>query len=593
MYNSNNNKTILFRSIFSNAYLRKYIFKYFTPPTDGYLMYYNGQFYQDRDDYNLKQLLESNLDESFILDKLNRYKDILLSDNSSSNSNNTITTHTYYQDWLDQPQDQVNMNQKLFTNSHKQEFDDLVDELFSRDNLFKSKMVPLDSDLSNIKYDKSMSDKELLQLFNSSYPHNFRYEMLISNQSIDDIIEFSQRIFRVANYSQLYLLEFLLDETYVLAIIFGRIEFVKFFNQIFINDSSSTFISHSTHQKHFIRNLVLAYWYSKDVYEYLCLFLDKDITKITIGQHIFSVGLYGQTLYKSSLYKMAIMRVEVDKVKSILFGCSKKKRHMLLRDQTFDLYYNVLARAKTFKEKKDLVELGKFLKSELVLAELVDVKIDISLAFIQDKEFCLKLKQRIHPNLFQLEYVYLINGALMSNDFGLLKYLVEIAGSDFDLQSLDVEKIIREFTIFKRGTTLKGVLYLFEKWQHLFKSESILDHLMNMAVRCDNHRLINILLHRTKIRLIKPVSPQHQHQILTRMRLVLKSSPYLQSSTYFQKYPIFEINQPLLDQETMEALGNSIYFIDYTSFDVNSETTSIQNITAYSKIISDSVNLNL
>ncbi|KAF2071347.1 hypothetical protein CYY_007325, partial [Polysphondylium violaceum] len=162
-------------------------------------MCYNGKFYQNRDDYNLKQLLESNLDESFILDKLKRFKD-LLSDNSNNNINNNTTTHTYYQDWLDTPKEGVSMNQNMFTTTNKQEFNDLVDELFSRDHLFKKMVAPPDTDLdfNSIEYDKSMGDQELFEKIQNKI-RCFKYEMLIRDQSIDDIIKFSERVFRIAD----------------------------------------------------------------------------------------------------------------------------------------------------------------------------------------------------------------------------------------------------------------------------------------------------------------------------------------------------------------------------------------------------------
>ncbi|KAF2068531.1 hypothetical protein CYY_010141 [Polysphondylium violaceum] len=263
----------------------------------------------------------------------------------------------------------------------------------------------------------------------------------------------------------------------------------------------------------------------------------------------------------------AIKRLEIDKVKSILLGVGKKDKEKLLF-YTFNLYYNTLAKAKTFQEKKDLIELGKFLKSEFLKSDLVNHYFDIPLAFILDKEFYLKLQKN------QLNHASLVKGPLMTDEFGLLKYFVEVVGPDLIL-SIDVENIILEFALFTSGETLKPVLYLFEKWQHLIKSESILDHLMHMAVKNDNHRLINILLHRTKIRLIKPVSPQHEHQILSRMKLVLKSSRFLRP-TYFQKYPNFEIDEPLLDQHIMEALGNPIDRIGYKSSEFsNSDNKTI------------------
>ncbi|KAF2069641.1 hypothetical protein CYY_009046 [Polysphondylium violaceum] len=284
---------------------------------------------------------------------------------------------------------------------------------------------------------------------------------------------------------------------------------------------------------------------------------------------------------------VAIKRLEVDKVKWILLGIGKKDKEMLFGYNTFKLYYNTLANAKTFQEKRDLIELGKFLKSEFLKSDLV-IYNDITLAFILDKEFYLKIFEN------SLDHKFFVKGPLMTDEFGLLKYFVEV-GPDLIL-SIDVENIILEFALFTSGETLKPVLYLFEKWQHLIKSESILDHLMHMAVKNDNHRLINILLHRTKIRLIKPVSPQHEHQILSRMKLVLKSSRYLRP-TYFQKYPNFEIDEPLLDQHIMEALGNPIDRIRFTSFEIDSDTKIIQdimgNMTDHKYIIQDSIDLNL
>ncbi|KAF2069640.1 hypothetical protein CYY_009045 [Polysphondylium violaceum] len=567
-FSNSDNKTILFRSILNNAYLRKHVFKYFTPPTDGYLLYYNGKFYQDTDDYNLRLLFQPNVDESFIIDKLKRFKDIVNSDNSSHDSRN----RPYYQDWLDVDSrtDFKKILQEVFINSTKKpEFVALVKELFSYNgNAILGDCVPTKD---KIMFDVSTvnSEQEFRMLYKAN-PRYFAYKQVIQNTCIHDVFEFSQRVYHVAGDKKQNVALELLASVYFLAIMDGNMEFVRFYNKLWIDGLFCRMLTSRFDLKYFITTLLMAYCYSIEVYEYLvALLLAEDDRRIVVDDRVqIYIDESTQKYYKLSLFRLAIKRHDMEKVKAIYYSWSKQEQAIHLEKNTFDHLYAALANAKTFAEKTQLMAIGEFLKSEYLATEGVYPQ-HSSLIYVQDKAFYTLLRSRKGKSPLA-HLARFIKGALFDGNFSLLKYLVKQFTPN-ELTSIDIGAVIKEYTYFTHGDFLKGILYLFEVFQPCL-DESILDHLMHTAMRYNNHRLINILFHRTRVRLIQPRSQHHEQLILSRMKLMCKSSPHLASCTYFEKQPNFEIDGPLLDQETASH-ANVSPSIRYSVFKIDVDET--------------------
>jgi len=99
----------IFLHIFRNVYLQNKIFSYLE--RNGYNLYKNGIIYHEIEDLQLIDLI--NTDNIFLIkEKLKKYKDILVVNNSNSNNSNNKSS-TYYQDWLDLPFDYIFPSRKL------------------------------------------------------------------------------------------------------------------------------------------------------------------------------------------------------------------------------------------------------------------------------------------------------------------------------------------------------------------------------------------------------------------------------------------------------------------------------------------------
>ncbi|KAF2069488.1 hypothetical protein CYY_009198 [Polysphondylium violaceum] len=354
---------------------------------------------------------------------------------------------------------------------------------------------------------------------------SYSFNLLIDNPFIDDIFEFTKRICRASDNASkeidVFVVELLIHKVRLLAISYK-------------NGCSGPYGS-------FANDLVLACWFSPEIHEYLSTFLVGN--NVMIGDRdsivLDEMAMYG---FQVMCFMKAVFEFDLEKIKSITSSWSTRLLRITYSTFAFDTFYASLACAKTFQQKRDAIVVGEYLKSQFRQLELRNAEFSSALVYFQDKAFYTEISRAPLENLSNI-----INGVMMGGgSFGQLKYLVENL-TEIEYNGIPVEDVIHSFAVHSRGTFLKPILYLFEALQDRFKSESILDHLVCTAVEYDNHRLINILLHRTKIRLIKPKSEQHEQQILSRMKLVLKSAlPHVESSTYFQHHADFEIDQPLL-----------------------------------------------
>jgi len=561
----------LYRLVFNNSFLRNYIYSY-----TSYFLYYNEEFYQNNDDLNLDDLVNLDDDQLLIIEKLNKFKDII---NNSDNSNNV--NHTYYQDWLDSSR-HTESNYKYFhfkDTENKQIIKDLIEELFikkaipkpiynlgsftrvgrnkgmeepvNNNNNDHTVSITTDNTDSNIndddvdvddinskekiiKIQRDISEINSVEEFNrlyKLYPDYFEYKQVVGNLLINDIFVFSQKIHELSNNDN-NIVNILLIQVYKFSICIGNLGFIKYYNELWIDEQS---YMHSTHfdAQTYLNNLKLAYWYSKQVYEYLVSF----ISIIQKNNSSSSATKKMMDEYEVTIYRIAIKKFDISMIKSLYYSWDTDKQKQYLQDKSFDIYYVALAGAFDFKEKRKAIVVGEFLKSEYKEIKYPIAGLCVPLMYLQDKQLCLKYLQTAPKLVTDYFYYHLINGALETRSLGPLKYVITHLTKD-EIKLINIEKLIKDYLLLN-PMGIKGILYLFQVFADSI-SIAFLDTLMSMSLYKNNHTLTHILLNRTRVRLIKSKSPQQEQDILDRMKHVCKTSKYQTCSTYFNNYPDFE-----------------------------------------------------
>ncbi|KAF2075319.1 hypothetical protein CYY_003396 [Polysphondylium violaceum] len=151
----------------------------------------------------------------------------------------------------------------------------------------------------------------------------------------------------------------------------------------------------------------------------------------------------------------------------------------------------------------------------------------------------------LQPNLFasnSLMKFKLLDLWLPRGNLAIIKHVLN------NLNAKETQFFISHITdyilniVWSKTPFLKVVLYLCEVYQqHL--DEQILDNLLSSALQLQNHKLLDILLHRTLVRIIKPTSDQHDQQLLNRSiaNIHKYASNYL-TIDYFYLYPLNDNN---------------------------------------------------
>ncbi|KAF2069531.1 hypothetical protein CYY_009156 [Polysphondylium violaceum] len=137
---------------------------------------------------------------------------------------------------------------------------------------------------------------------------------------------------------------------------------------------------------------------------------------------------------------------------------------------------------------------------------------------------------------------YALYHSIKDGNIPLVKYILTTI-MDVDQKKVienNIEQIVLSYLHSgynnKKSTILlKNPLFLFEHFQAQFQlSQNLLEKISSIAVKTNNHRLLDILLHFTKIRILK-----NQDNQATRNRLYLNiiKSKYFEKTNYFKMYP--------------------------------------------------------
>ncbi|KAF2068508.1 hypothetical protein CYY_010162, partial [Polysphondylium violaceum] len=92
-----------------------------------------------------------------------------------------------------------------------------------------------------------------------------------------------------------------------------------------------------------------------------------------------------------------------------------------------------------------------------------------------------------------------------------------------------------------RNYPIKTLLFMFQEFQGLFP-ESILEEMVSAALSDKQFMLVDILLHKYKIRLIRPTSKEHEQQLYLKSYNKLMSSPEDIRETYLKRVPLSYIH---------------------------------------------------
>ncbi|KAF2071866.1 hypothetical protein CYY_006815 [Polysphondylium violaceum] len=213
--------------------------------------------------------------------------------------------------------------------------------------------------------------------------------------------------------------------------------------------------------------------------------------------------------------------------------------------------YSYLAFAKK-SQKKAAIENVEFLKAKYLEfgspIEGMFGNLSWEFLFIQDPVFFnqLNLGPTIQK-LYRVDKILLLKGAIVARNLSMVKIILNHLSVNGELDSsINLKSILLEYFMAasKSNVGFKVAIYLFEKYPDQFTCNT-LDQLVSIAIQKELYILLDILLHRYAIRLIKPESPQHEYEMLKRAYYNLTLSQFKAKQKYLLLYPF-----------TLESLDN-------------------------------------
>ncbi|KAF2070094.1 hypothetical protein CYY_008589 [Polysphondylium violaceum] len=219
------------------------------------------------------------------------------------------------------------------------------------------------------------------------------------------------------------------------------------------------------------------------------------------------------------------------------FGCIEQRSESYLVDCIF-WSYAFLAHADSH-HRQDAIAIVRHLKSQMQQQHLDlfleqcdsdDRRFVFLLIFIVDLDFYRLLQMPFSD----LDHLSLLTKVPVS----LLDHLIDRL-DDQELEDLifRLEELVVAINISPNNYgNLKTTIYLFSKFQSKIKHASILEKLCHLAMYYDNHLLVDILLHQTRVRLQIPHSHDNDYEIMTNNYQTMVQSIHATQSTYFQTH---------------------------------------------------------
>ncbi|KAF2069788.1 hypothetical protein CYY_008895 [Polysphondylium violaceum] len=166
------------------------------------------------------------------------------------------------------------------------------------------------------------------------------------------------------------------------------------------------------------------------------------------------------------------------------------------------------------KKKENMIEIINFIKQEFM-----DFDISSGIVINGDHQHSIFFQDPLFYQTIQFENdnfskLNMLCSSLLQGSLAHSKYIIHNMNSN-ELQELylNLEKIIKFLIRSDPQKKLKSLIFLFDTFQDQL-SRSILDCLVSMSLEYHNYHLIDILLHRTQVRLFKPTSLDDDYQML-------------------------------------------------------------------------------
>ncbi|KAF2076273.1 hypothetical protein CYY_002450 [Polysphondylium violaceum] len=239
----------------------------------------------------------------------------------------------------------------------------------------------------------------------------------------------------------------------------------------------------------------------------------------------------GNTLESDEMYKSLLYQSmsKYDLHNSIVFYNSIKDVNYQ-RQTTSALIvdvYMLLSSTTSRKEKDIVIEMVKFLKDACKQHNIHQLDSTNKPMVLQDIEY-IRQQQfivfRNTPSILDLFRESMVLGELNETKLALSL----MTNDQHQRLTGSITSLIIAYLNQHRKPKLKVILYLFDRFQSTLAPHTfdLLAKICYIAMEFKNHHLIDILLHQTKIRLFKPVSPQHDHEMLCHNHHYLSVAPF-------------------------------------------------------------------
>ncbi|KAF2076256.1 hypothetical protein CYY_002434 [Polysphondylium violaceum] len=238
-----------------------------------------------------------------------------------------------------------------------------------------------------------------------------------------------------------------------------------------------------------------------------------------------NAGALSERLY-ANLFHAAITKYDSDNILKFL---NKIKDPMVALQEALPKAYNALEGAKDKQQKQSIITLLAKLKNEYSSQLKQDLfakkRMDISTPhtiYLQDPQFFFEIYSSV------IDPINFFISAIKISSVAVLKRILSIQDTQTkDALACQIEKILLNYLSLS-CTRLKVPLFIFHHFSKQF-SQSTLDKLVTIVLKAQSIQWIDILLHKTKIRLLKPASKEQDDAMLQRNYSNMLKSKYYSS----------------------------------------------------------------
>ncbi|KAF2073469.1 hypothetical protein CYY_005217 [Polysphondylium violaceum] len=212
-----------------------------------------------------------------------------------------------------------------------------------------------------------------------------------------------------------------------------------------------------------------------------------------------------------------------------------KRPHLFVDQLLTKAYMNLYTCQK--HDKQESIKILEYVKNQYQIHNSPPADIDYFSVFYQDRKYAQLINYKNPHNIYSAIKYAFVWGSVAKME-KILDLMDQEQYSDFVQQ---VQDIVLSHFYFNPSSQVyflqyKVALYCFERFADQF-SQSTLDSLCHIALITDNHKLMDILLHKTKVRLIRPQSPEHDKQMLELNYMNLTKSENSSRTNYFTLHP--------------------------------------------------------